>query len=698
MIPVEQKREVLSSGIERSASFEISDKDAAHIMTILRDTLYSDKIMAVLREYAANAWDANRMAGRGDRPIEVTLPTYEDPTLRIKDNGPGLSFEDVFEVYNRYGASTKRDSNAAVGMLGIGSKSGFAYSDAFTIVSYHGGQKATYVAVIDDSEKGRVDLFDVQEQPCACGDDHTANHRHPTCPEPHTGVEIQIPVKPDDIPEFRKKACVLFAYFDPQPQINVDLLEIPSGKDFPGLGRVFDSADTGSPRLKGEWTVVMGCIPYKVNLQQLTGLSPSVRKLNGLLRFDIGTLQVAASREELKYGDITKAALTARLNELIDRYIEHLLEGINELDPWQRRLRLREISRMQLTLPDELNKLANPSVELDNSLRSILRFKRADYSGKFVGTSFNICVDKHTRLVFRDEKRAIHGYSLKNEDIVVDPLVDKPTARKKLGEQLVTHGLVGIPVINISTIPWVRPATTSKPMDPARAKAQCLILKPQAISASPKSERWDPVDRTPQDTDVYVVLDSFAVPNFEEFYTAYENDRILLESAGGKMPEIIGYRNTKAHPVDRLKLKGVDYKLWRDDGFVKQLMALPGVAKAVEAKIWGGMHTFNLSQKVIERYGVDHPIGKHLRRVLSAQSEYVKLDRKYYRIIDRIVDSIKENEARAEWEKIIQAYPLFQINGHHLHFLCGECADRWHEYVLMVDSLRSIRQSQEQKG
>lgn len=29
-------------------------------MTILRDTLYSDKVLAVIREYSANAWDAAR--------------------------------------------------------------------------------------------------------------------------------------------------------------------------------------------------------------------------------------------------------------------------------------------------------------------------------------------------------------------------------------------------------------------------------------------------------------------------------------------------------------------------------------------------------------------------------------------------------------------------------------------------------------
>ena len=47
------------------------------------------------------------------------------------------------------GASTKRGSNLAVGTLGIGRLSGFAYGDSFVVESRHGGVCSTYVAVID---------------------------------------------------------------------------------------------------------------------------------------------------------------------------------------------------------------------------------------------------------------------------------------------------------------------------------------------------------------------------------------------------------------------------------------------------------------------------------------------------------------------------------------------------------------------
>ena len=74
----------------------------------------------------------------------------------VRDYGPGLSHDDMFRVFTRYGRSTKRDSNEVVGMLGIGSKSGFAYADTFTVVSRHGGRVRTYVAALDESEIGRA--------------------------------------------------------------------------------------------------------------------------------------------------------------------------------------------------------------------------------------------------------------------------------------------------------------------------------------------------------------------------------------------------------------------------------------------------------------------------------------------------------------------------------------------------------------
>lgn len=117
MITNTTPRSFATTSTGAATSFGISHKDEAHLMTVLRDTLYSDKILAILREYGANAWDAQReadvAAGRSPQPIVVKLPTRDDPTLHITDNGTGLSHDDVFTVFSQYGASTKRTSAAS---------------------------------------------------------------------------------------------------------------------------------------------------------------------------------------------------------------------------------------------------------------------------------------------------------------------------------------------------------------------------------------------------------------------------------------------------------------------------------------------------------------------------------------------------------------------------------------------------------
>src|SRR5688572_3649345 len=100
-------RTVEEQGVLAEGAFGLSNKaeDQAHILSILRDRLYTNKVLAVLREYSANAWDAHVDAGKADVPIKVVLPTKLDPSLIIRDYGKGLSEEEIFEVYVKYGAS-----------------------------------------------------------------------------------------------------------------------------------------------------------------------------------------------------------------------------------------------------------------------------------------------------------------------------------------------------------------------------------------------------------------------------------------------------------------------------------------------------------------------------------------------------------------------------------------------------------------
>ena len=145
-----------SSNIEEDQQFGMDKKDMPHITNILRSQLYSDKLLAILREYSTNAMDAHVEVGKPSTPITVTFPTLTEQTLSIRDYGDGLTEQEIMEIYIKYGASTKRNSNAFTGCLGIGCKSGFSYSTQFTITSYKNGYVKAYSAKINEKNLGTI--------------------------------------------------------------------------------------------------------------------------------------------------------------------------------------------------------------------------------------------------------------------------------------------------------------------------------------------------------------------------------------------------------------------------------------------------------------------------------------------------------------------------------------------------------------
>ena len=99
MIAAQTKRTLRTGGISNTIPFTLTEENSNKIKRVLRDTLYSNKPLAVLREYSCNAYDANVENGKGDEPIHVTLPTLENCELRIRDHGKGLSFDEFRNTF-----------------------------------------------------------------------------------------------------------------------------------------------------------------------------------------------------------------------------------------------------------------------------------------------------------------------------------------------------------------------------------------------------------------------------------------------------------------------------------------------------------------------------------------------------------------------------------------------------------------------
>ncbi len=569
MKPIKNQREFSASQDLDGVEFGISLENSAHIMTILRDTLYSDKIKAVLREYSANAWDAHRMAGKASVPISITLPTTREPILKIRDFGAGLSKSDVYNVYTQYGASTKRDDNKVVGMLGIGSKSGFAYSDSFMISSYHDGVCSTYIATIDDSEKGVVSLF--SEEPC--GDE--------------TGVCIQINVNESEIRDFTVKASQLFTFFDPPPQINLALKKIPSplftldkdkiyltGSHHHSYSSQANHLDFFTPNEK--WIAVMGCIPYRVNIEQIKnykiGLPKFVDYFSGILYFDVGQVDVSASREELKYSDHTKDILLEKINSIFEQYIKTSLELLNNSsNQWKQRLIAKKLFIVREALPTFAANLLSEYVEIElNKDKTIKKFPSIKvcypdhdsygyrYSAKSV---VSISVFDETKLYIKDTNKSIKGFTTLNKNLVLTPakgFTDKQFD-SELKKFLNAFSLEGIPTVNLSTIAWTAPTNNSSISKDIYSK-KVFLLKDQYWSEFPASSNWEPTTNTPTKDDLFLEIENFCPTQIEG--VEIRNTCLLFEKLGLKIPKIYGFKTTKkvkASPI------GICFLQWRED-------------------------------------------------------------------------------------------------------------------------------------
>lgn len=302
MITIEKPHSVRTSGIsEAGISFGIKADGLAHIFNVLRNSLYSNKILAVIREYSCNAYDAQIEAGTASQQFIVTCPDLDDPSFKVRDFGSGLSPEGISEVYAYYGESTKRQSNAFIGQLGLGSKSGFAYGDNFVIRSFHKGILYTYNAYLDETKIGQI--LKMSEEPTSEAD----------------GVEIVIPVKVRDILVFKETIATFFKHFKSKPIINnieqeyLDTYWRANDQVLTGEGWKFLKARNSweqTPTL-----VVMGNVAYPVDGGSVDGLE-SYFHTDFIVEFEIGDLEVSASRESLQFSAKTQAAIKKRFKTI----------------------------------------------------------------------------------------------------------------------------------------------------------------------------------------------------------------------------------------------------------------------------------------------------------------------------------------------------------------------------------------------
>lgn len=288
--------------VSHEAQFQIRTSQKA--FQILSD-LYSDKPLAIVRELGCNAADAMVMAGKGDQPFHVHLPNSIEPWITIQDFGTGISHDDIYDIYTVYFASTKTNTNAQIGCLGLGSKSPFSYSDNFTVTSIHKGVKRIYNAFIKEDGNPAIALVSTENT------------------TESNGLSVQIPVKNDDIFNFNEATKKAFRFFDVKPTISGGEIK------WDAVNPIYQSTDwmffdRNTSNYNGQCFAIMGGVTYPVDTYQIKdhddkgeirGFHQLMR--NGLvMKFAMGELDFTPARDALKYTPETVKAITDKLQKI----------------------------------------------------------------------------------------------------------------------------------------------------------------------------------------------------------------------------------------------------------------------------------------------------------------------------------------------------------------------------------------------
>lgn len=325
------QHEAILSNVVETGEFRI--RNSAKAFSILSSGLYANKIRAIVRELSTNAYDSHVDSGHADLPFDVHLPNALEPWFAVRDYGTGLDHDQVSKIYTTYFESTKTTSDEFVGCLGLGSKSPFSYTDNFTVTAIKNGRKGIYSAFIN--EVGVPSIALMSEEDSA---------------EP-AGLEVKFAVNDRwDFDKFASEASSVYQYFKTVPNVTgnnrftVRTVEYETKDIIPGVS----SLKSGNSRS----IAIMGNIAYPIEVpNHATNLGEVANLLfcSLELRFNIGELDIQASREGLSYIPSTIKAIKDKLEQLNNSLTKVIAEEADKIsNDWERAFFLQD--KMQHSL------------------------------------------------------------------------------------------------------------------------------------------------------------------------------------------------------------------------------------------------------------------------------------------------------------------------------------------------------------
>lgn len=545
IIQSEQKNIEKSEGLQ-SQAFGI--KANAQAFSILSSRLYSDKILAIIREWSCNAWDAHVAAGKESTPIEIHLPNSFEPHFSVKDFGTGLSHNDVMKLYSTYFESSKTNDNSQIGGLGLGSKSGFCYSESFMVVSRFNGEKRTYTAYLGEDGCPSISML---------GEEVT---------DEGNGLEVSIAVKNSDFYTFKEKSERFFRRF-------------PTTPVFKGVAGFVVTARNVNQDIKGaDWHIdmdgggakaMMGVVAYPINNLDQSTLSEKARAVLGIpieVKFGIGELEVAASREALSFTKPTIAAINSRFEAIYDEISSKISDMIaTSKNKWAAMCLLREmttktfpaLARFQQNVSFQGQPLKVSTMAIDKAICVANKYEKPSYRRRVTKYEVNdVYPVKDTEFFIKDIAKGSLGrikeYAQNNTNRVI--IVMEIVTGKNEADVLEMLGKEGDVIRRVSELPkpvHARGTITSK------GKARALVLDIEGDYLD-SSEYWNEVD---EDFDfeeggVYVPVERYKINDVKpgDFIKKNVNPFFVLDIDISDV-EVIGL---KSHLLEKAR----NHKKW----------------------------------------------------------------------------------------------------------------------------------------
>lgn len=305
---IENLAEKIESNIENQQRLTTSFNPK--IFKMLSNNIYSNKIGSIIRELVCNAKDSHIEANNTE-PFEIHLPTKINPIFKVKDFGVGMSKQEIDLVFSCYGESTKNNSNDVIGAFGIGSKSPFAIVDSFNITSIYNNKKYSYVIYVDSDGYPSKTLL--------CEIDTIERN----------GFEVFFGVEEKDFNTFKYELEAQLKYFDFPYKLNGKFIE---PFKFENVVYQDENGIICKTNVYYDSTFCyFGGLCYSIKDQKY--LNENMNH-NFFLKFNIGDIDVSASREDISYTNKTYTNIEERYTNLRNSFLKYVRGIYDSFDNW----------------------------------------------------------------------------------------------------------------------------------------------------------------------------------------------------------------------------------------------------------------------------------------------------------------------------------------------------------------------------